>query len=195
MIDMSERERCWEALELGVRDRRHPFRNPVVLSVDEEGYPAGRVLTLREANRKEHFLRFHVDRRSPKFRQWTEQPAMSVVFYHAPGMWQVRVKGLAEMHLENDLARAAWDSCHPMGQRTYLSRYAPSVEVEEDVESTYPPELERRRPTAEESEAGYKNFAVLLCQVLEIDSLHLYGTGHQRYRIQELESAIFRLAP
>lgn len=195
MIDLSERERCWDALELGVRDRRHPFRNPVVLSVDEEGYPAGRVLTLREANREQHFLRFHVDRRSPKFRQWSEQPAMSVVFYHAPGMWQVRIKGLADLRMEDRVAREAWESCHPMGQRTYLSKYAPSAQLDDDEEGMFPEELERRRPTPEESEAGYKNFAVLLCRVVEMDSLHLYGTGHQRYRIQEMERAIARLAP
>jgi 3-hydroxyisobutyrate dehydrogenase len=120
---------------------------------------------------------------------------MSIVFYDAAAKWQIRARGHADLHFENDLARQAWQASHPMCQRTYLSRLAPGVEIEEDLASTYPPGLEKRRPTPEESEAGYRNFAVLLCQVVELDSLHLQGTGHNRYLIQELEEQILRVAP
>ena len=194
-MTMDERALCWAELERATREREHAFRQPVVVSVDEEGYPAGRVLTLREARNTESKLRFHVDRRSPKFSQWMRQPVAAVVFYDGPAKWQIRIKGLADLHFENEFARRAWDSCHPMSKRTYLTMAAPGEEIDWDETSTYPAGLENRRPTLDESEAGYANFAVLMIEVLEMDSLHLVKDGHRRFHIVEPTQSVRRLAP
>ncbi len=190
-----ERELCWGEFERATRERAHAFRQPVVMSVDEEGYPSGRVLTLRAVDRARSKLRFHVDRRSPKFAQWIRQSFASAVFYDGPAKWQVRVKGLADLHFDDDVAKAAWVATHPMGKRTYLTTEAPGVEVDWDSGSAFPPGLELRRPTSEESEAGYANFAVVLVQVIELDSLHLTKDGHKRFQIIEEVHSVRRLAP
>jgi 3-hydroxyisobutyrate dehydrogenase len=165
------------------------------MSVDEEGYPSGRVLTLREADAAGGRLRFHVDRRSPKFADWTRQPVVAAVFYDAAARWQVRAKGLAELHMGDVVARAAWEASHPMSKRTYLTELAPGAEMEWDDESTYPEELTVRRPTEEESEPGFANFAVMWFRVLDLDSLRLKRTGHQRVRIAETTGRAWRVAP
>jgi pyridoxamine 5'-phosphate oxidase len=188
-----ERALCWAEFERATRERGHAFRQPVVMSVDEEGFPAGRVLTLRAAVGGK--LRFHVDRRSPKFEHWMRQPIAGAVFYDAAGKWQVRVKGLAELHFEDDVARAAWEPCHPMSKRTYLTTTPPGGELDWDAASAFPVGLEKRRPTEAESEAGYRNFAVLLLEVIEMDSLHLAGEGHMRFHISESAESVRRLAP
>ncbi len=190
-----ERELCWAEFERATRERTHAFRQPVVMSVDKEGYPSGRVLTLRAVDRQNVRLRFHVDRRSPKFEHWMRQPVIAAVFYDGPAKWQVRVKGLAELHFDDDVARAAWDQTSPMGKRTYLTTAAPGLELDWDSGSSYPPGLELRRPTPEESEAGYGNFAVVLVEVLELDSLHLAKDGHKRFQIIEEVHSVRRLAP
>jgi len=190
-----ERSLCWAEFERATRERAHPFRQPVVMSVDEEGYPSGRVLTLREADEQRRILRFHIDRRSPKFAQFKKQPVVGVVFYDGPGKWQVRVRGIAMLHTDDAVARSAWDRCLPISKRTYLATSVPGMEIDWDAPSVFPPGLERRRPTEEESEAGYQNFAVLLVDVVELDSLHLAGDGHRRFHIIDEVHKVRRLAP
>lgn len=192
---MDERAKVWEALRDGARKRQHAFHHAAVLSVDELGFPSGRMMTLREADEAGRGLRFHLDRRSAKFREWQERPAMAVLFYDVAGMWQVRARGLAELHWENDVAAAAWEATHPMGKRTYLTEVNPGEELDWGRESTYPEGLEAKRPTPEQSALGYQRFAVLWCRVEEWDSLHLRGTGHERVQVDELAGAVRRLAP
>lgn len=190
-----ERELCWAGFEKATHDRTHAFRQPVVMSVDEEGYPAGRVLTLRAVDAKSGKLRFHIDRRSPKVAQWLRRPVLGAIFYDGPAKWQVRVKGLANLHFDDDVARAAWETASPMSRRTYLTTSAPGMELDWDSGSAYPPGLELRRPTLAESEAGYQNFAVVLVDVIELDSLHLAKDGHMRFRIIDELHSVRRLAP
>jgi pyridoxamine 5'-phosphate oxidase len=194
-MNTDERILCWTELERATQVRSHAFRQPVVMSVDAEGYPTGRVLTLREADEARHMLRFHVDRRSPKFKQWATQPVVGVVFYDGPRKWQIRVKGAVELHFDDIVAREAWDACHPMAKRTYLACLPPGEELDGDESTIFPPGLERRRPTDIESEAGYANFAVVLVKVTEIDSLHLAGAGHRRFQILDGSHKVRRLAP
>jgi hypothetical protein len=194
-MTQDEREICWAAFQRATLDRCHPFRQPVVLSVDSHGLPSGRVLTLREANPDRHYLRFHIDRRSPKFAEWSSNPAIAAVFYDQQRRWQIRVRGHAELCFENTLARLAWDASHPMCKRTYLTLNPPGTEIDWEQVSPYPEGLARRRPNDAESEEGYRNFAVLLFHVNELDSLHLVGEGHQRFHILDESHKVRRLAP
>jgi 3-hydroxyisobutyrate dehydrogenase len=194
-MHLEEHTRCWDALEAAAKNRNHAFRTPVLLSVDEDGYPSGRVMTLREANRELQYLRFHMDRRSPKYRHWQNNPVISAVFYDRSAKWQIRIRGVAQIHEDDSFSRLAWENSNPMCQRTYLSTAAPGQELDWDLESTYPPHLLAQRPSSEESELGYARFAVLLLRVADIDSLHLEGTGHQRFRIEAPSLETVRLAP
>ncbi len=195
MLDRSEHDSCWAAFEATLRDRNHPFRTPVLLSVDEEGYPSGRVLTLRAIDRDSQWLRFHIDRRSPKFAHWSARPVVSAVFYDKAAKWQIRVRGIAQLHFDDDIARAAWDKSHPMCKRTYLTDAAPGTTLDWEDTSTFADHLLRQRPTPEESELGFSRFAVLICRVADIDSLRLSGTGHQRFLIDAHSAQTIRLAP
>lgn len=194
-MTIDERILCWEELQRATRERSHPFRQPVAMSLDENGFPSGRVLTLREADPDQHLLRFHIDRRSPKFQQWSAQPVWAGVFYDGPRKWQIRAKGIVKLHFEDDVARVAWEASHPMCKRTYLATAAPGEELDWDAGSMFPPGLERRRPTDAESEAGFRNFAVMLVEVIELDSLHLAGEGHRRFRIFDGTHKVRRVAP
>lgn len=195
MKDRREFESCWAAFAAALRDRNHPFRTPVVMSVDSEGYPSGRVLTLRAIDPEAQWLRFHIDRRSPKYAHWTERPIVSAVFYDKAAKWQIRVRGVAQLHTDDSIAREAWDQSHPMCKRTYLTDAAPGSVLDWDDHSTFADHLLRQRPTPEESELGFSRFAVLLCRIADIDSLHLAGTGHQRFLLEAHTDQAIRLAP
>jgi hypothetical protein len=195
MDGIPEHELCWAALEKALRERDHAFRTPVVLSIDDEGYPSGRVLTLRAVDRGSQWLRFHIDKRSPKYRHWQERPIVSVIFYDKAAKWQMRARGVAQLHSGNEIAREAWEASHPMCKRTYMTDAAPGQMLDWEDRTTYPEHLLRQRPTAAEAELGYSRFAVLLCRVADLDSLHLEGTGHQRFRIESPTFETYRIAP
>ncbi|WP_421707207.1 pyridoxamine 5'-phosphate oxidase family protein [Algihabitans sp.] len=171
-------ENCWHLLQRGVGDRRHGFHNPVLgTSTPDEG-PDARSVILRGFDSRHRLLRFHSDARSAKVRQIEAQPRVSFLFYDVAEKTQVRVQALATIHgQDSEPATAAWQGTRLFSRRCYLARRAPGS-LSEMPTSGLPAAVADRSPTREESEAGLRNFAVVLCEIRRLDWLYLSHQGH-----------------
>jgi len=173
---------CWVRLTRAVRDRRHPWRLPVLATVDGEGAPAARTVVLREVMREAAVLGCHTDRRSPKIEEIRADPRVAWTFYDPGSKLQVRARGRATVHLVTDddpIALARWADTSLPSRRCYLAPHVPGTAC--DVPSpNLPDALESRNPDAAESEAGRVNFAVLRTRVERFDVLALHAAGHER---------------
>lgn len=170
-------KKIWKHLDLGTLQRRHPFHLPVFGTIcDRE--PSLRVVVLRRFWRRPPALAFHSHIGSPKINQIRANPNVYWLFYHAEDRLQVRIKGRAEIHTNDELAEEQWFATELFSRRCYIGE-APS-QVSKKPTSGLPDDLEDREPTSEESEQGRANFVVVTSTIDEIDCMELDVKGHRR---------------
>ena len=180
----------WKNLDLGTLQRRHPFHQPVFATIcDRE--PSLRTVVLRRFWRRPPMLAFHSHKGSPKINQIKTNPNVYWLFYHPEEKLQVRIKGVATIHLGDELAEEQWQSTELFSRRCYVGE-APT-QTSKKPTSGLPEDLINREPTHEESEVGRANFVVVTSTIKEIDCLELAVRGHRRslftwYETGELET-------
>lgn len=167
----------WKNLDLGTLQRRHPFHQPVFATIcDRE--PSLRTVVLRRFWRRPPMLAFHSHKGSPKISQIKANPNVYWLFYHAEEKLQVRIKGLATVHLDDELAEEQWQSTELFSRRCYTGE-APTQESKRPT-SGLPEHLVAREPTQAESEVGRANFVVVTSTIEQIDCLEMNVRGHRR---------------
>lgn len=170
-------KKVWKHLDLGVIDAKHPFHTPV-FGTENGNSPSLRVVVLRRFWRKPAALAFHTHLGSPKIKQIKNNSNVSWLFYHAEEKLQARIKGIAEIHTDDDLADEQWNATGLFSRRCYVGE-APTQTSKKPTHGM-PKDLIDRSPTQEESEAGRKNFAVISTSIKSIDCLELDVHGHRR---------------
>lgn len=168
----------WTALDAGARRAKHPFHTPVVATGGADDCDA-RVVVLRRASPEARELAFHTDARAPKVRLLQRCHTTAWVFYDPAAKVQVRAKGPTTVHIGDATAAQAWARTKLMSRRCYLAEVAPSTPADAPT-SGLPAALIERSPTAQESEAGFVNFAVCVTTVARLEWLYLAARGHRR---------------
>jgi hypothetical protein len=170
-------KRIWKNLDLGTLQRKHPFHVPVFGSIcDRE--PSLRMIVLRRFWRRPPMLAFHSHNGSPKINQLRANPNVYWLFYHPEDRLQVRIKGIATLHTDDELAEEQWLSTELFSRRCYVG--APPTQESRKPTSGLPEDLIDREPTHEESEVGRANFVVVTSTIEEIDCLEMSVKGHRR---------------
>ena len=170
-------KRIWKNLDLGTLERRHPFHLPVFGTVcDRE--PRLRTVVLRRFWRRPPMLAFHSHKGSPKIGQIQSNPNVYWLFYNAEEKLQLRIKGTAQIHADDELAEEQWLSTELFSRRCYIGE-APTRESKKPT-SGLSDDLLERLPTPEESETGRANFIVITSSIDSIDCMELDVKGHRR---------------
>ena len=170
-------KKIWKHLDLGVLERRHPFHAPVFGTVcDRE--PRLRTVVLRRFWRRPPQLAFHSHKGAPKVGQILANPNVYWLFYNPEAKLQLRIKGRAEIHFDDELAEEQWLATELFSRRCYIGD-APTQDSDEAT-SGLPDDLVDRRPTPEESEQGRANFVVVTSTIDSIDCMELDVKGHRR---------------
>ncbi len=169
---------AWAALEAGAQQSKHPFHTPVVATAGAGDCDA-RVVVLRRASSEARELAFHTDARAPKVRLLQACHTTAWVFYDPAAKVQVRAKGTTTVHIGDAAAAQAWARTKLMSRRCYLAETAPSTPADEPT-SGLPAAFRTRSPTAQESEAGFVNFALCVTTVMRLEWLYLSARGHRR---------------
>ena len=169
---------CWNRLVTGAIKSRNPFHTPSVATLSK-GEVSMRTVVLRKALTEERELRFHTDVRSIKWDDLMINPAISALFYDADARVQLRIKGTAELHHENDITAKAWETTTLSSRKCYLTLHSPSSFTDSST-SGLSEDIEQEKFTLSESEVGYANFGIVSIRVQSIDWLWLNHSGHRR---------------
>lgn len=162
----------WAQLVRATRDRRHGFRNPVIATRCPRRGVRARTVVLRDVDAKRARLTLHTDARSGKVEALRSAPVVSWCFYDGRRRLQVRAETRASMHRGDDVARVAWDRQGPAARALYAVEPAPAT-----------PLAPGASPSPREGDgAGFEHFVVVVCDVEELDWLHLGRDGHRRIR-------------
>lgn len=180
--------RIFALLTRGTADRKSPLHTPTVATISADGSPQARTVVFRKFLPEKRELIFHTDLRSPKIAELHADKRISWLFYHPGEKLQFRIAGEAIIHADEDdaLKSERWRATRAFGRRCYMGA-APS-RIAAEATSGLPAEIETREPTAEESESGFPNFAVVATQIISIDCLELHAKGHRRALFKRMEN-------
>ncbi|MBY5952063.1 pyridoxamine 5'-phosphate oxidase family protein [Algoriphagus marincola] len=168
--DTDTLEEIWQAvkheLHRGALDAKHPFHWVNLGTVPGE-FPSVRTVVLRIVNEDLNFF-VYTDYRSEKCSDLQQNPNASLHFYHPKKQVQVRVKTLAKLHFQDDLAKEIWKAIPAHRRSEYTATQAPGTPISSPQEGWNQGDLENHF------------FCVLELEPLEIEVLQLRREGHLR---------------
>ena len=171
-------KKIWDLLSKAVKDRSSEFRTPVFICGNDKDLD-GRVVVLRKADQQNNFIQYHSDIRSSKIEKIKKNPKCSILFYGKEEKIQLRVKAECEVNYNNDITRESWEKTGHISRKCYLVINGPGTESEKPT-SGLDNKFDNFDFTKKESEAGYKNFCVIRCNIKSIEWLYLAAKGHRR---------------
>jgi pyridoxamine 5'-phosphate oxidase len=163
----------WQGLKRACADPKHPWRTPVLATVDAQGLPDARTVVLRECDAETRSLVIFTDARSAKVAQLVAQAkAVLVIWAYRPGAWQLRINTTVAVQTAGPAVASRWARVKDSpAARDYLSPRAPGSVVGLEPKDGCLPEP-----------ASQSHFAVLTAKVNSIDWLELHREGHRRAR-------------
>lgn len=154
-----------------------------------------RIVVLRQADVQQKSVWFHTDARAGKISQLEQFPNATLLFWDGNHQLQFRLTVKTHLHTDDPVADEHWQKLWTGGRKTYLSEKKPGSELAEPY-SGFPPQFGEALPSEAESEIGRPNFAVIECQVLQLDYLKLGRAGQTRAQFQYKPTEFFTwLAP
>ena len=171
-------KKLWGLLKEAVKDRNSEFRTPAFICGDNKDLD-GRIVVLRKVDPKNNFIQFHSDIRSTKIKQIKKNPNCSMLFYGKKEKIQLRLKTECEVNFNNEITKESWKKTGHISRKCYLVTNSPGTESEKPT-SGLDNKFDNFDFTKEESEAGYKNFCVIRCNIKSIEWLYLAAKGHRR---------------
>tara|TARA_B100001250_G_C19691648_1_gene740581 strand:- start:56 stop:637 length:582 start_codon:yes stop_codon:yes gene_type:complete len=161
----------WNQLELAVKDAKHNYHLFALSTIDANS-PDLRTVVLRNVNKNKYSISFHTDIRSPKFKQITKNPNVSVLFYDVQARTQIRIIGTASICGDEDMLKSLWGKLSKESKDCYMGEVPPSGPLHgrttiNKIKETNPDD-------------GYNNFARVTIHVSKMDVLLLHHLGHRR---------------
>ncbi|MBR0679204.1 pyridoxamine 5'-phosphate oxidase [Roseomonas eburnea] len=157
-------------LSRGAADSGSPFHTPALATLGLDGAPNLRTVVLRAVDPVARRLRIHTDRRSAKAAEILRDGRAMLHGYDPSALVQIRLSGHATLHLEDDIAEAAWADSRETSRMLYAAGHAPGTPL------PAPPQA------PSDAEAGRANFAAVTLRIETLDWLLLAPAGHCRAR-------------
>ena len=174
------KKKIWSMLDDAVINRSSPFRVPVFICGDQSDF-GGRIIVLRKSDKSNNLLQYHTDIRSDKIAKLKNNKNASMLFYDKEEKIQIRIKVECTINHNNEITKKSWSKTGHMSRKCYLVDSGPGTESGIPT-SGLNPTVDNFGFTMEQSEEGYKNFAVIQCKIETIEWLYLAAKGHRRAR-------------
>ena len=171
-------KKIWDLLSKAVKDRSSEFRTPVFICGNDKDLD-GRVVVLRKADEQQSLIQYHSDIRSSKIEKIEKNPNCSILFYGKEEKIQLRIKAKCKVNYNNDITKESWEKTGHISRKCYLVTNGPGT-LSNKPTSGLGKKFDNFNFTKEESEAGYKNFCVIRCNIKSIEWLYLAAKGHRR---------------
>lgn len=155
-------------LSRGVSDRRSAFHVPTLATADAAGLPRLRTVVLRNFDPALRCLTIHTDRRSAKIPEIRNRPRVALHVYDRSASLQLRLDGIAEIHVDDAVARNAWTHTAATSRLVYALQPPPGTPVQAPSD------------VVEDQDTGAANFAVLQIIFDRLEWLWLSREGHRR---------------
>lgn len=173
---MANFEDTWALLKEATLDKKHPFRF-AVLATTKRDAPGLRYMVLRKIDEADHLILF-TDQRSEKVDEIRDDPNVSLLLYHPNARLQVRIEGVAVLHVQDESSRQYWPMVQGETWKAYGSTKAPGEHIEVPDEA-----YEWDEALAQEQ------FTVIRIDPKRMEVLQLNGLTHLRAGFEMQEGA------
>jgi general stress protein 26 len=154
-------------LNRGALDPKHPFRFVTLATRSKNGVDA-RYLVLRSVDEDLNFYLF-TDARTSKVEQLTLFSDAVLLFYHPSKRIQVKVKGNAEVRINDKMTASFWSKVQGDSRKAYNQIMAPGTAIQDPKEAFVWDEA-----------LSDSNFAIIKIKPERIEALQLNGMEHLR---------------
>lgn len=159
------REAIWMQLQSALKNKKHPWRTPVLASSQPGGAAAVRTVILREVDTTNWQLVFYTDKRSAKCQQISAIPSGEVLFWDSGLHWQLRAAVSYELLTSGPRIERLWQQiADTSAANDYLAAQPPGTPVSSPQTIT----------------AETAHLAIIIAKVHQFDWLALSSEGHQR---------------
>jgi pyridoxamine 5'-phosphate oxidase len=163
-------DQVWFRLGRGVVDRKADARHPILATAGADGSEA-RVVVLREADRAPAEVSVYTDIRSGKITDLTQDSRASHLVWEQKAKLQIRLRTHVEIR-SGKAVTEQWQRVPDAARKVYGSQPPPGAPM------AHPQQL-----IAQENP---DTFAVLLCNIKEIETLYLGPDLHRRAKFSAL---------
>ncbi|WP_298867025.1 pyridoxamine 5'-phosphate oxidase family protein [uncultured Gimesia sp.] len=169
-------DETWQQLKAAAETETHPWRlgNLATVAADR---PRVRTVVLRVVETEARELICYTDQRAAKVSEINAAPNVEWVTYDPITRVQIRLRGTATVHTNDELAAQHWNNSSSEHRRGYITVSPPGTKAESALPNL-PDYLFDRLPNDEEAQLGYENFAVIVCRIEHLDWLQLRRNGH-----------------
>lgn len=179
-------ENCWQLLQRGAVDKKSPLHTPVIGTSSQMGVQM-RTVVLRKTNIDQRQLFFYTDIRSAKIDQLKANSSLNWLFYHPKKNCQIRANGQVIIHHQDNLALEKWQTLPYYGRKTYGTILSPATSIPK-ANDNLPPIWKEDAIELADTEYAYANFAVVVCDIHQLEWLALQRSGHQRAQFSFIHS-------
>ncbi len=164
-LDLDEfLDHAWSLLTRGVADPKSVAKNPTFSTISEKGFPTMRTVVLRRADRIANCLEIHTDIETNKVYSLQKNNYAGLHFWIPKAKFQIRASVVVDILNGSDV-EDQWSKVPMQSRISYGSIPPPGIEI--------------NGPFDYEKLPDQDNFAVLKCDIVELDLLYL-GALHQR---------------
>jgi pyridoxamine 5'-phosphate oxidase len=159
----------WEQLAAATNDLQHPWRTPVLATIN--GHLAdARTVVLREVDARARRFMIYTDERAAKVAQLLAHPVGTLVMWSPQTGWQLRCRVHLALEMTGLAASSRWAriKLSPAAQ-DYLSPLPPGTTIPDPLVPSHVP-------------VARDYFSIITAQVLAIDWLELHEEAHRRAR-------------
>ena len=168
----------WNMIFQGTAKRNSPMREVVLGTINLQGVPQNRVIILRKVEVADRSLTFFTDYRSEKINDIQLSPQVSVLFWDSRKRVQIRCTGQMSVYINDSMSKMYWDRIPKQGRNLYATTASPGTPMPEN--GAYMPSDWDSLSITETDSVAFPNFCVLVCQLSQLDVLHLGREKHQR---------------
>ena len=168
----------WNLLESSAAENAPGWRLPVLATLTDHGCEQ-RTVVLRVVDRAHGVLLFHTDVRSSKVEQIRKDGRVSLLFYDHDRSVQLKIRAVASIHQEGELAQSLWEAGTPASLKMYSAPFAPGT-ICDAFNHNMTESLLGRLPDRHEIESGRINFCAIRVLAQSAEWLRLSQSGHLR---------------
>ena len=163
---------AFDKLFQGVKDRKSDFHLLTLSTVDEYDQPQARTIVMRDFNSEKRTIRFHTDSRSKKFYDISNNNNVSLLAYDNIDKLQIRMQCEAKIYHSKEVLSDIWRKMNISSKECYSIKNSPGEIINSPFHLDY--------YTNNDDKKSFNNFAVVICEIKNIDLLFLHHEGHIR---------------